>query len=425
MANKKTDKAKSANVNELEKLVWADKAVGAEIVDALLADCAKSVKLLVGLLSEKNDGPSVQASFALDGMVMRAMAPDNGDAVSKLAKALDASLKFAKDDTARCIVLKCMQQLACEATIPVFARYLLTGEPMFTYALNALRRIGTEEAYDTIREAMLKAEGRARVLLCAAALESYVVDDELLDYGIECLDEEDDPALIRLLWSRLSVRGVDLQEDLLDALAGLSRVDAGQARRTIFHTLNSREQYVNIDDENGENDECDCHDHDCHDDECECGCDDDDCGCDDDDAYMRELVKNYLKVEPKEPALFAMAMVCGADDASFDILTKAVEKGDKIQRTAAMKLLVCMSNEMAWFERLVGFIAGIRKVEAKADAIRLLGRCNNPVVRPFVMSCLNDKSLEVRAAAIEAADCLPGHNIVGTRLGAIITAGLK
>ena len=422
MANKKTDKAKSANVNGLEKLVWADKAIGTEIVDALLADCAKSVRLLVGLLSEKNDDASVQASFALDGMVMRAMAPDNGDAVLNLAKALDASLKYAKDDTARCIVLKCLQQLACEATIPVFARYLLTGEPMFTYALNALRRIGTEEAYDTIREAMLKAEGRARVLLCAAALESYVVDDELLDYGIECLDEEDDPALIRLLWSRLSVRGVDLQEDLLDALAGLSRVDAGQARRTIFHTLNSREQYVNIDDENGE-DECGCEDDncDCHDHECE----DDECGCEDDDAYMHELVKNYLKVEPKEPALFALAMVCGANDDTFKVLTNAVEKGDKILRNAAMKLLVCMSNEMAWFERLVGFIAGIKKVEAKADAIRLLGRCNNPVVRPFIMSCLNDKSLEVRAAAIEAADCLPGHNIVGTRLGAIITAGLK
>ena len=44
MANKKTDNAKSAKGNLLEKLVWADKAVGMEIVEALLTDCDKSVK---------------------------------------------------------------------------------------------------------------------------------------------------------------------------------------------------------------------------------------------------------------------------------------------------------------------------------------------------------------------------------------------
>ena len=414
MATKKTDKAKAAKGNELEKLVWADKAVGMEIVEALLADCGKSVKLLVGLLSEKNDAACVQASFALDGMVMRAMAPGCAEKALELAKALDASLKSAKDDTARCIVLKCLQQLGCEETIPVFARYLLKGEPMFTYALNALRRIGTEEAYDTIREAMLKAEGRAKTLLCAAALENYVVDDELLDFGIDCLDQEDDPELIRLLWSRLSVRGVDLQEDLFDALAGLSRVDAGQARRTIIETLNSREKYVNIDDEDDcgcEDDDCDCHEH------------DDDC-CDDDE-YTMELARNFLKAEPKEPALFAFAMVFGVCDETFEVLTQAVAKGDKIMRNGAMKLLVCLFTDMVWVERLVGFISGIKDEEARADAVRLLGRCGNLAARPFIMSCLNDKSQAVRAAAIETAEFIPGHNIVGNRLGAIITAGLR
>ncbi len=417
MANKKTDNAKSAKGNLLEKLVWADKAVGMEIVEALLTDCDKSVKLLVSLLSEKNDAASVQASFALDGMVMKAMAPGCGELVLKLAKALDASLKSAKDDTARCIVLKCLQQLGCEETIPVFARYLLTGEPMFTYALNALRRIGTEEAYDTIREAMLKAEGRTRTLLCAAALENYVVDDELLNAGIECLDQEDDPELIRLLWSRLSVRGVDLQEDLLDALAGLSRVDAGQARRTIIETLNSREKYVNIDDEDDcgcDDDDCDCHEHD--------DCCDDDC---DEDEYVEELARNFLKAEPKEPALFAFAMVFGVCEETFEVLTQAVAKGDKIMRNGAMKLLVCLFTDMMWVERLVGFISSIKDDEAKADAVRLLGHCGNLAARPFIMSCLNDKSQAVRAAAIETAEFIPGHNIVGNRLGAIITAGLR
>ena len=418
MANKKTDNAKSAKANELEKLVWADKAVGMETVEALLADCGKSVKLLVSLLSEKNDATSVQASFALDGMVMRSMAPGCGEMALKLAKALDAALKFAKDDTARCVVLKCLQQLGCEETIPVFARYLLTGEPMFTYALNALRRIGTEEAYDTIREAMLKAEGRTRTLLCAAALESYVVDDDLLDEGIECLDQEDDPELIRLLWSRLSVRGVDLKEDLFDALAGLSRVDAGQARRTIIETLNSRDRYVNIDDED---DDCGCEDDDC-------GCENDDCGCDEhdyEDEYIKELTRGFLKVEPKEPALFAFAAVFGVCEETFEVLTQAVAKGDKIMRTAAMKLLVCLFTDMVWVERIVGFVSGIKDEEARADAVRIIGRCGNLAARPFIMSCLNDKSQAVRSAAIETAEFIPGHNIVGSRLGAIIAAGLR
>ena len=420
MANKKTEKAQSPKSNELEKLIWADKTVGMETVEALLGDCDKSVKLLVSLLSDKNDDATVQASFALDGMVMQAMAPGKGETAAKFAKALDASLKFAKDDTARCIVLKCLQQLACEETIPVFARYLLTGEPMFTYALNALRRIGTEEAYDTIREAMLKAEGRTRTLLCAAALENYVVDDELLDNGIDCLDQEDDPELIRLLWSRLSVRGVDLQDDLLDALTGLSKVDAGQARRTIIETLTSQDKYVNIDD----NDDCEDDDCDCEDDDCDCGCHDHG-DCDEGNEYAEELAKNFLKTEPREPALMAMLMAFGAHEGTFDVLTKAVAKGDKILRCAAMKLLVCAFTDMVWVERLVGFIADIKDTEAKADAVRLLGRCANPAARPFIMSCLNDKSREVRAAALEAAEFMPGHNIVGNRLGAIITAGLK
>ena len=424
MATKKKDTDKSFKSSELKGLIWADKALGMEIVEALLGDCGKSVKLLVSLLSEKNDDCSVQASFALDGMVMRAMAPECAETALKLAKALDASLKYAKDDTARCIVLKCLQQLACEATIPVFARYLLTGEPMFTYALNALRRIGTREAYDTIREAMLKAEGRTRTILCAAALENYVVDDELLDCGIECLDQEDDPELIRLLWSRLSVRGVDLEEDLLDAVTGLSRVDAGQARRTIIETLLSRDKYVNIDDEDDcgcDDDDCDCHEH-------EDG-DDDDCDCHDadgdDDEYLRELALNFLKAEPREPAFFAIVMAFGACDETFELLTKAVARGDFILRHAAMKLLICMFGDMVWVERLIGFISGIKDNEAKADAVRYLGRSRNIAARPFIMSCLNDKSQAVRAAAIEAADFMPGHNIVGTRLGAIITAGLK
>lgn len=416
--NKKSDNAKSAKGNALEKLVWADKAIGMETVEALLADCGKSVKLLVSLLSEKNDAASVQASFALDGMVMRAMAPDCDEMVVKLAKALDAALKFAKDDTARCIVLKCLQQLGCEKTIPVFARYLLTGEPMFTYALNALRRIGTAEAYDTIREAMLKAEGRTRTLLCAAALENYEVDDELLDAGIECLDQEDDPELIRLLWSRLSVRGVDLEEDLLDALAGLSRVDAGQARRTIIETLNSREKYVNLDDDDCgcDDDDCDCHEHEV-----------DDC-CDEDygqDEYIEALARDFLKAEPKEPAIFAFAMVFGVCEETFEVLTQAVAKGDRIMRTAAMKLLVCLFTDMVWVERTVGFVSGIKDEDARADAVRILGRCGNLAARPFIMSCLNDKSQAVRAAAIETAEFIPGHNIVGSRLGAIITAGLR
>lgn len=430
MANSKKECSArpTGTLKGIDKLVWANKAVGLEAVDALLKDCKKSVKALAPLLCEANDAASMQASFALDGMVMRAMAPDNAAKALELAEALDASLKFARDDTARCILLKCLQQLGREETIPVFARYLLKGEPMFTYALNALRRIGTTEAYDTIREAMVKAEGRTRTLLCAAALENYVVDDDLLNEGIDCLNDEDDPALIRLLWSRLSVRGVDLSDDLFSALTGLSRVDAGQARRTLIATIVSGETYVNIDDEH--DDGCDCG---CEDDHCDCGdddCDDDDCDCDDDecgddDAYARELAARFLKTEPKEAALFAYLLAFGPGEDAFEVLKQAVAKGDKIMRCAAMKLLVCAFTDMTWVERLVGFVAELKNEEARADAIRALGRSGNVAARPFIMSCINDKSAIVRAAAIAAADMLPGHNIVGSRLGAIITAGLK
>ncbi|MBQ7651906.1 MAG: HEAT repeat domain-containing protein, partial [Victivallales bacterium] len=177
--------------------------------------------------------------------------------------------------------------------------------------------------------------------------------------------------------------------------------------------------YVNIDDENDdcgcEDDDCDCHDH-------EDDCCDDDC---DEDEYVKELAKGFLKAEPKEPAIFAFAMVFGVCEETFEVLTQAVAKGDRIMRTAAMKLLVCLFTDMAWVERIVGFVSGIKDDEAKADAVRLLGRCGNLASRPFIMSCLNDKSQAVRAAAIETAEFIPGHNIVGSRLGAIITAGLR
>ena len=130
--------AKAAAGVELSKLVWANAVDGRKMIAALSKDFDASLKMLIPLLSEKNDDATVQASFALDGMTMAALAPDMEAKASRLCNALVDNFKLAKNDTARCILLKCMDQIC--ASVPMdgedffkcLEKCLKGKEPVFT-----------------------------------------------------------------------------------------------------------------------------------------------------------------------------------------------------------------------------------------------------------------------------------------------------
>ena len=334
----------------------------------------------------------------------------------------------ARDDTARAVIVKCLQQLGDTACVPVLGRYLLKGEPMFSHSLNALRAISGELAADTLHEAFLKADGKARALLCAAMLEAEVVSDELLDEALDCLLETDDPALARLLMGRLASRGcAEIADKLLRMLHGISRVDAAQARRALLTLVCEEDFFINVDDEDDgcEDDGCGYED-DCYEDG---GCGYEDGGCEDgshdaNSERLEEICRRFHRVDSSPASLYALAIVLGECDEVFEALCKALRSRNAVLRAAANGVFKCMFSGVEHTQRLVGIAAGLR-TGAKADMLYMLGSRKDMVARPFVMSCLSDKSPLVRQAALEAARKLPGNVVSEGMLAALKKDGME
>ena len=416
----------SLSVSQVRELVscleWAGREDGLRTVENLLEDVDGAVGALVPMLSNSNDHDTVLASFALDGMVMQVLRGQDGDGrANGLGTALARMLGKAKDDTARAVIVKCLQQLGDTACVPVLGRYLLKGEPMFSHSLNALRSISGELAADTLHEAFLKADGKARALLCAAMLEAEVVSDELLDEALDCLLETDDPALARLLMGRLASRGcAEIADKLLHMLHGISRVDAAQARRALLTLVCEEDFFINVDDEYDgcEDDGCGCEHDGCEDGGCEDG------SHDAKSERLEEICRRFHRVDSSPASLYALAIVLGECDEVFEALCKALRSRNAVLRAAANGVFKCMFSGVEHTQRLVGIAAGLR-TGAKADMLYMLGSRKDMVARPFVMSCLSDKSSLVRQAALEVARKLPGNVVSEGMLAALKEDGME
>ena len=443
-AVKASDAKKGAGV-ELFKLVWANAADGRKMIAALSKNYDASVKMLIPKLSEKNDDATVQASFALDGMTMAALAPDMEEKASKLCMALVDNFKLAKNDTVRCILLKCMDQIC--ASVPMehdkflkcVGKCLTADEPVFTYALNVLRRCTYSlEALLTISKVAEKADDRKKAILYSAILENSFGcghEDVMNCYNL-ALSLKDKPELFRMLCAALSARGdLTALDALMDLLAKGSKIDKGQARRAFIDLcIHSNDSCDDYDDCDCDDDDCDC---DCDDDDCDC--EDDDCECEDDDCECEdwddwndgecdhkdngaEIARIFAELEPLEPALFALMFTQGDTEETFEILWECVTEGDQILRLTALKYLAGGFERMVWTERILQRTMALESDEAKADAVRMLGKRRDVAARPYVLSCMKDASPLVRQAALEASAQFPGGNVGGARLAGVVLA---
>ena len=118
----------------------------------------------------------------------------------------------------------------------------------------------------------------------------------------------------------------------------------------------------------------------------------------------------------------ALMFTLGDTEETFDILWDCVVNGDQILRLTALKYLAGGFEKTLWTELILLRTLAIKNAEAKADAVRMLGKRGDVAARPYVLSCLRDQSPLVRQAALEAADCFPGANAGGRRLAGVLLA---
>ena len=112
----------------------------------------------------------------------------------------------------------------------------------------------------------------------------------------------------------------------------------------------------------------------------------------------------------------------GDTEETFDILWECVTEGDQILRLTALKYLAGGFERLVWTERILQRTMALESAEAKADAVRMLGKRGDVAARPYVLSCMKDASPLVRQAALEAASCFPGGNVGGARLAGVVLA---
>ena len=149
--------ALAENVNDLiTKLTWAEPAAGKAMVQQLQSGGEETLRVLAALLKEDNDQGTVQASFAIEALVMHAMRPGADAEREALAASLAKLLPTAADDVARGVLLKALQLVGGPAEVPAIAA-ALTSERAADYAVLALVQIGDDGAKAALRAAAVAA----------------------------------------------------------------------------------------------------------------------------------------------------------------------------------------------------------------------------------------------------------------------------
>lgn len=377
--NKAADKG-DISVELAKNLVWANAEEARKSVKIMMDNVDESAMALVKQLSHANDDATVQASFAIEAMVMNALQPNMEAERKSLAMGLAKALPEAKDDTSVCVVLQALRYLAVSETVDAIAAYL-KKEPTFTYALMALRVINDDAAMEEVEKAAFSTKDKKKkAVLLAAALGYPKCSDEAVDTAFDLLDEGLPDELHRMLLGAFAVLGEEeVSLDLLDALESESKVNAGQARRSLrFLALT---------------------------------------------ATSKDVANDFYAKEAKEPA-FTTKIALLPESKAFDLLLDVIENGDAPMRACAMQYVVFGFVGPKWTEKLVAFAAGMECPAVKAELIEAMGKRGDIAARPFIMSMLNDKSPLVRKAALKAVNKLPGCKIEAGALAGIVAAGL-
>lgn len=359
------------------ELVWADAKAGEAAARQLLKDPAGAVKELVANLHASNDEATVQASFALEAMVMASSAPGQGQQRASLASALAKALGAAADDVARNVLIHALQVIGGDDEVPALARCLeLDGA--FDAALLALRQIGTEKAYLAIKNSLARAGGRRRALL-AAALGDF--DDPCCHPDIPGLVAaalaKADPAAAPMLWAALAKLGhAGVAPALAKALKGTAKSRAAVARGCL--SLLARN-----------------------------------CRSEDDAAGV---IAELFKAEPdRVSSLMALQDNMEEDEDSVPYLLGLMTSDGKVMREAVAGILMQGYVGSSVTERVISFYLQAGEggqtqavTELKQTIIRLLGQRGDPVARPFLMSLLHDREAAIRKSALAAIESLMG-----------------
>lgn len=359
------------------KLVWADAKAGEAAASQLLRGATGAVRELVANLHASNDEATVQASFALEAMVMASAAPEQGNQRASLASALVKALGAAADDVARDVVIRALQQIGGDDEVPALAK-CLEQEGAFDTALLALRQIGTEKAYLAIKNSLARASGRRRALL-AAALGDF--DDPCCHPDIPGLVAgvlaKADPADAPMLWAALARLGhAGVAPALAKALKGTAKSRAAVARGCM--SLLARN-----------------------------------CRSEDDAAGV---IAELFKAEPDSvSSLMALQDNMEEDEDSVPYLLGLMTSDSRVMRETVAGILMQGYAGSVVTERVISFYqqAGdgghaLACTELKQTIIRLLGQRGDLVARPFLMSLLHDPEAAVRKSALTAIESLIG-----------------
>ena len=455
-----------------EKFIWAKAQVGRELVATLLKRIDASLKSLIPMLSALNDDATVRASFALEGMVMMATADSNAKTATELAIALANNFGLAKDATAQCIVLSSLEKLNAVKLLDdkngkllrCLEKCLYLDEPVFSQALSVLRSFrpffDTFKTFSVLNAALSNDDKRKRALIYGGMFEHLPAHEIRRGKLLEHLKEfEDMPEMYSLFCQQFAEEGLfSLLDILLDALKGRkgSLISPAIARKCIGKLLmlcfpDDDSEYGDVsdgdefddkeldddefDDENLDDDDFDAVD-DFDEDDFDDHCCDDHC-CDDHeisdlvdevfkssdvDYYEKIVARRFAECEPKEPALVGLLTIFGETDDTFDILWECILEGDFILRKTALKFFEKGFRHTGRTEGILAKAQGITDEEIKADLVRMLGRRQDMAARPFVLSCILDKSSLVREAALAAAEQLEGKNLTSNRLSALLLA---
>ena len=354
--------ALAENVNDLiTKLTWAEPAAGKAMVQQLQSGGEETLRALAALLKESNDAGTVQASFAIEALVMHAMRPGADAEREALAASLAKLLPTAADDVARGVLLKALQLVGGPAEVPAIA-VALTSERAADYAVLALVQIGDDGAKAALRAAAVAATTPpARRLACCHALGALRDRDALPVMRTTLADaaEVDKPVLWRAM-AECADEGI--LPELLDAIvAGPAgrRSAALDALATLAARLPTPERAA---------------------------------------AVARALHVRY----PGEASRALLLDYAGLGEA-LPLLSQQLREGDLVAREAALALLE-RHPDVAVVDHCVA-VAGAAPPELAAAIIAMLGRRGATAARPYIEAQLRAEDAVLRQSAYAA---LPG-----------------
>lgn len=392
MSDKKNIAVTDADVRRVaaavENMVWADRDESKAVLEKLAArKFAVNVRCLVRMLKKENDQATVNASFALEGLIMEAGNPDGSISSKKLGEALAAALPDAGDEYALCLVLEEIRRLAAGDVLQELEPYLMHADPVFTYAVMAVEAMVAWVEPEAIVETLMTAadatkDKKAKIRLHGAALRIASLMDpedvyELLDdvdaFKVGRLDSKSQDAIMML--EELSRNPGMLDTDVVwKALDSKSALVRGLAQRVIFLAL------VNGDYAGAE------------------------AFYDIFDRCSGRLSVSLLK---SMYILYLCDTCCLGDDIA-EKLEKALADGDIVLKKAALNLISKTNPTTVGTEQLV---ARAMKCGKKDNALRVLylncfadrlDKC----AAVYVMTQLKSEDEEVREAARKAAFAL-------------------